>query len=37
MSLPGNFSKADVLDGKMYAVLAYLCYLLYCPFDPQKE
>ena len=27
------FSKADILDGKMYAVLAYLSIFCIVPFD----
>jgi len=34
---PGNFSKADVLDGKMYAVLAYLSIFCIVPLIVKKN
>lgn len=33
----GNFSKADVLDGKMYAVLAYLSIFCIVPLIVKKN
>ena len=37
MPLKGNFSKADILDGKMYAVLAYLSIFCIVPLIVKKN
>ena len=37
MPSEGNFSKADVLDGKMYAVLAYLSIFCIVPLIVKKN
>lgn len=37
MAPDGNFSKADVLDGKMYAVLAYLSIFCIVPLIVKKN
>src|SRR5580704_19436306 len=37
MSVEGGFSKADVLDGKMYAVLAYLSIFCIVPLIVKKN
>jgi uncharacterized membrane protein len=37
MPLKGNFSKADILDGKMYSVLAYLSIFCIVPLILRKN
>jgi len=37
MPLPGNFSKEDILDGKMFAVLSYLSIFCIVPLILRKN